>query len=248
MSELDILRRFLMSGLSLVNKAGMVDAQIARLAAIAGVSLEIPELPGAEVTAALRDHIIEAKKQFPDDTEWLCPNGPRDQICVRYGISRNQIAGVLASATKREQNGNGNGGSHKDEPAVSKTPVPFSPAAHVVTRKPGRPHKASRLDASGTSSAPTTRHPRNPTPSQQSTSVPASYSGVTANSKTWPTRTKRALPYPVDDLDRHIARLVIESGSWELFKKEIAVARCLSVMQVAGLKAAYTSARMASKK
>jgi hypothetical protein len=139
-NPLNDLRRLLLAGLDLTNKAGMRDAQIARLAAHVGISLEIPEKPEADVTSDMREHILRARACCTE-FEWLMPDGPRDQICTRYGISRQQVAGVLAADTQR---GNGNGihaGNGKDQVPSTITDDPAT-----WPHRPGPRPVAPKLD------------------------------------------------------------------------------------------------------
>jgi|GEM_PF-6138293 len=69
---------------------------------------------------------------------------------------------------------------------------------------------------------------------------------ISSSPLTWPRRARKTSEtlvtqreYDIDETDRLIARLVIESGSWNSDKQTIAQVRRLTTQQVSGLKAVY---------
>lgn len=83
-----------------------LEMQDARLDSL-GARREPPK-EGGEITDVIRDAIIRSRAECSEE-DWLRPNGRRDQECVRYGITTESAAAILAGATKREKkNGNGN--------------------------------------------------------------------------------------------------------------------------------------------
>jgi hypothetical protein len=126
----DLLRRLFLRGLDLVGDLDMLDAKVNRLAAQCGFSLDIPDRPGAEVTPEIRADILAARECYSEE-EWLLNKGIRDQICVRFGLSRSQVAGVLSGASRR--NGSGNGDGHS---ATEVEPEPVSFQTSMITENP----------------------------------------------------------------------------------------------------------------
>ncbi|TAL50402.1 hypothetical protein EPN81_02880 [Patescibacteria group bacterium] len=106
----------------------MLKAQVERLADRVGVSLEIPDRPGVEVTPEIRAYILASRARYPEQ-EWLFPKGPRDQVCVRFGLSPAQVAGVLSGEARR----NGNGFNHREQ--TDPEPVP-AVVAQSITDQP----------------------------------------------------------------------------------------------------------------
>lgn len=103
---LELLCDLLLRGVAFINRIGMQEA-IADRARAEGITLGIPDDPVREVTDEMRTVII-AERARHDEFTWLYPDGPRDQLCVRLGLARLQIAGVLSADTKRANGGNGN--------------------------------------------------------------------------------------------------------------------------------------------
>lgn len=68
--------------------------------------LEIPDVPTHEVTEAERAYIL-ARRLCSTEQDWLRTNGARDQTCVMFNLTKDQVAGILAADTLRKQNGNG---------------------------------------------------------------------------------------------------------------------------------------------
>lgn len=93
-------------GKALIELGDHFSMQKARLDSL-GARREPPKEKG-EYTELVIDALIASRAESTDE-DWLRPGGCRDQECVRYGISREQVAGILAAGTKREKkNGNGN--------------------------------------------------------------------------------------------------------------------------------------------
>lgn len=105
---LELLCDLLLRGVAFINRIGMQEA-VAERARAEGVPLEIPDGPVREVSDEMRTVIIAERARHHDEFTWLYPDGPRDQLCVRFGLARLQVAGVLSADTKRANGGNGNG-------------------------------------------------------------------------------------------------------------------------------------------
>lgn len=124
MSAIDSIRRALLGGLDLLGDWGMLQAAVARLADKTGISVGVPENPGEEITSEIRACILAARARYGDE-EWLLPKGPRDQMCVRLGVSRGQIAGVLAGDARRTNGAsNGSGATQQTDHGASANYVP----------------------------------------------------------------------------------------------------------------------------
>lgn len=130
MNVLDLMRRGLFFGLELVNGAGMREAQIARLAEATGTALAIPEQIVRKVTPEMRAYILAARTRY-NEFEWLYPDGPRDQICVMFHLTRQQVAGVLAAETQSQTNGHG-------DPLGAPAPEAAAAPAAAPTAQPRR--------------------------------------------------------------------------------------------------------------
>src|SRR3989338_6864220 len=111
-----------------------LDMQDARLDSL-GARREPPK-EGGEITDVIRDAIIRSRAECSEE-DWLRLNGRRDQERVRYGITTETAAAILAGATKREKK-NGNGNGHAAIVPTSETvagtlssPVPKSGAKKV---------------------------------------------------------------------------------------------------------------------
>src|SRR3989339_825963 len=124
----------------------MMKARQDRLAREAGVNLEVPERPVIEITDEMREVIIAERPRY-NETDWLRLNGPRDQLCVRYNLTRHQVRGVLSQHNRAVNNGNGNGhgqsngsSEREDAPAAavvtSPAPSTEAPSAPVVSEVP----------------------------------------------------------------------------------------------------------------
>lgn len=101
MDAIELMRKLGFALVQGADRIAMGEARLSRLALETGVSIELPERPIKEVDDPMRAYILAARGPL-SETEWLRQNGPRDQICVRFGLTREQIAGVLAAATRRE--------------------------------------------------------------------------------------------------------------------------------------------------
>ncbi len=214
MNVLDLLQRVLFHGLDLVHQSGVRDAQIARIAEATGVDLGIPETIQREVTPQMREQIVAARARY-NEFEWLYPNGPRDQLCVKHHLTRLQVAGVLAGETKREANGGVQVNQDEpDAPAMADPPV------------------------AADSSAP----PPEPTSARSGRRV-ATKLGITDDPATWPRRNgstevqPKTKKYDTDVTDWRIATAVLNAGRWEELRRKIGYIRVLSRQQVAGMKA-----------
>lgn len=153
MSMIDTLRRTLLGGLDLLGDWGMLQAAVARLADKTGISIGVPENPGEEITPQIRVDILAARARYSEE-EWLLPKGPRDQLCVRLGVSRGQIAGVLAGDARRANGAsNGSGATQQIDRGAGANYIPTiteDPATWPV--RPGHPatppaRKQHELDA-----------------------------------------------------------------------------------------------------
>jgi len=124
----------------------MMKARQDRLAREAGVNLDVPERPVIEITDEMREVIIAERPRY-NETDWLRLNGPRDQLCVRYNLTRHQVRGVLSQHNRAVNNGNGNGhgqsngsSEREDAPAAavvtSPAPSTEAPSAPVVSEVP----------------------------------------------------------------------------------------------------------------
>lgn len=185
---------------------GMREAKLDRLARETGIEISVPTTRVCEVTDEARIEIISTRAQL-SDADWLRPDAWRDQICVRHGLTPDQVAGVLARHTYC-QNGNGKideveTSDHVVDAQVDLTPVPSQPS--VVS----------------TSSSAITDDP-----STWPQRTPRSGYGV-------PTRKE----YEINDLDREIVEAVIVAGRWDDLRVEISKIRRLARQQVAGIKA-----------
>lgn len=127
MSSTDQIRRLLLGGLDFLGDYEMLKAKVSRLADQIGISLEIPERPGVEVTPEIRAYILASRERCAEEA-WLLNKGIRDQICVRFGLSRSQVAGVLSGASRR--NGNRNGVGYSPEG----TPDPAPAQTQIITQ------------------------------------------------------------------------------------------------------------------
>lgn len=93
-------------GKALIELGDHFSMQEARLDAL-GARREPPKEKG-EYDESIVDALIASRAESTDE-DWLRSGGRRDQECVRYGVTREQVAGILAAGTKREKkNGNGN--------------------------------------------------------------------------------------------------------------------------------------------
>lgn len=252
------LRKLLLRALEFVNGRDMLTAQVERLAAEAGVSLGIPGVKQREVTAPARAYITTIRDMCDSDVEWLLGNGPRDQCCVRFGLTRDQVAGVLAGETRRPS-GNGGSGAETQSASAPTTPTTATNSAPAVPAVPSASAPSGSASAAPIGPSPTLVVPAPPRRRRTSPTAPAPISapaaasagGITANPRTWPSRVHKSSnsyplsrkEYDIDDMDRLIAKLVIESESWERHRKEIEDVRCLTSQQVAGLKASYSRSR-----
>lgn len=91
-------------GKGLVELGDHFEMQRAQFDAL-GVRSE-PQKEKGEYTDAVVDALIASRAESSDE-DWLRAGGRRDQECVRYGMTREQVAGILAAGTKREKkNGN----------------------------------------------------------------------------------------------------------------------------------------------
>ncbi|PJA45199.1 hypothetical protein CO174_04515 [Candidatus Uhrbacteria bacterium CG_4_9_14_3_um_filter_50_9] len=109
--------------------AGRMEARIERLRCEAGIPHWIPESEEREVDDRMREAIVE-RRGNRTQSEWLREGGPRDQVCERFGLTPEQVAGVLAGVTRR----NGNG--VLDEPAIRPTSVEPIEDALGITHNP----------------------------------------------------------------------------------------------------------------
>lgn len=88
-----------------------------------------PPKETSELNDTIREAILVARAKSSDE-DWLRVNGRRDQECVRYGITRDQAAGILAAGTKREKK-NGSAVGAEAPIAASSTSTLTSPAQKV---------------------------------------------------------------------------------------------------------------------
>ncbi len=93
----DMIRVWCEAGIEFADRFDMQDARLDSL----GARREPPKETG-ELTDVIRSAIIASRAESSEE-DWLRANGRRDQECVRYGITRDQAAAILAGATKRER-------------------------------------------------------------------------------------------------------------------------------------------------
>lgn len=114
-----IARWLIEGGKALVELGDHFFMQQARLDSL-GARKEPPKEKG-EYTEVVVDALIASRAESSDE-DWLRMGGRRDQECVRYGITREQVAGILAAGTKREKkNGSGNVSVSVVPPAEDRT-------------------------------------------------------------------------------------------------------------------------------
>lgn len=212
-SFLQTLRRGAQAVIQGINQLEMMQAGLQRVAEKVGVSLEVSTAANpANLTQKVCTKIRETRDLYSKN-EWLEPNGPRDQLCVRFGVSPQQIKEVLEGSV---------------EPPSQKPVV--SPPTSV----------------GNTSSASERRS--DPVPRQRTVgSVPAlvqvnktvDLQTITVDPNTWPNRALSAghnppttEVYGVDDVDRHIMRLVLREGVLDKVKRRFAKIRHLTRTQV----------------
>ena len=217
------------------NFIGMTDASLSRLADAVGISLEIPEEPGEEITDRMRAEIIDTRNNVDLD-EWLRKGGPRDQLCVRFGIARQQIRGVLGGQSRN--------GDDEVAPSPKKT--------EVKVHKGGNGKKAKK---SGSSSK------RKPNGNDELFEASKLVDPIDAsNPDSWPKRRRKsggATPHPeqgateyaVDGTDLALAMAVLkhDPDSWPQVRLSISRIRRLTTQQTAWLKAHITARDLLDK-
>lgn len=120
-------------GKALIELGDHLFMQQARLDSL-GARKEPPKEKG-EYTEAVVDALIASRAESSDE-DWLRAGGRRDQECVRYGIAREQVAGILAAGTKREKkNGSVNGTTVTSPMTVDQPETPTVPAQKVGGKK-----------------------------------------------------------------------------------------------------------------
>ncbi len=221
----------------------MIDAKLDRLARQAGISLEVKEFPIEEVTDEARSVIIATRPRF-EEVVWLRLNGPRDQICVRFNLTRSQVRGVLAGVTRASSV---NGDSHEtDTPVSPPTPASEPPPASVPDLPPLEDVPLS-APASPEEPEPAAQTPT--PPSVESTPPPSESTGslITIDTASWPARKARSeswcpvrKEYEIDATDERIFHLICLADKYKELKNRFMYTRRLSRQQVAGMKAART--------
>ena len=224
-SLLDTLRRTFQAGVDLVNWFGMVDAKLDRLGRDGEVDLRVSEEVRIQVTPEIMEIILVARNGYTEE-EWLQADGPRDQLCVRFGLTRAQVARVLATDTRRRSQ---SVAEPQTAPPVSLDPVPTVP-------RPVEVHSAVSVQDSAAPAPGTVKKTR-----KQAKDVGV----ITADPSTWP---KRAVPpeglNPIDETDRSIVLQLIRSNSYnESMRLEVMRVRGLTRQQVAKIKAEDTARR-----
>mgnify|MGYP001571373377 CR=1 FL=1 len=125
--QMDLAKVLVQFGTFFVELGDRLAMQDARIDSL-GARREPPKVV-SELTDLIREAIVASRAETSDE-DWLRLNGRRDQECVRYGITREQAAAILAGATKREKK-NGNGKGHE-----TTAPVTTMPEETLVTPVP----------------------------------------------------------------------------------------------------------------
>jgi hypothetical protein len=203
----------------------MAEAQRLRLADELGISLEVPkelviEVDGSqrEITDKMRTLIIDAHERITCKDLWLRKGGPRDQICVRLGLTPEQVRGVLSRHTRRKRNG-----GKPAAPAAEPAPTP-----PVEDTLPGQlPLEMEQSDD------------QDPPEDQEDgvTDDPATWGDAREPQADTDTPANGAVEYDTTDHDYAIVDAVIKAGRYSELREEIRKARRLTRQQVANIKA-----------
>lgn len=107
----------------------MVEARLDSLGALR----EPPEETKVEPTEAVRAAVVADRAEV-DEVDWLRPGGRRDQVCVRFGLSRKSVARILGGKTQHFNETHAFGHGLPANPSASQDPgsVTADPATWPV--------------------------------------------------------------------------------------------------------------------